>query len=538
MSEENNRNYVLGCDIGNGFSYVSMITDKDKDPMPLMPNDMEMQRAGVPTTVYVSPPDGKKIILLEDGKAAAKLSKYTFHPEHMVSAIKSKLREKYITVPGINKPVEVSDLYAAAVRDIVEAAHDNLKHRVIKPVYNMVFAFPANLADDAAMLDTMQRAIESVEIGGKKIHVVGRLPEPAAVAIDYLYYMQHIAPEEIRIKSNRFTVLVYDLGHGTFDTAVVTAKSAGDPYTLHSKDALPDVGGKDFDTVLYNEIISQLKENYSYEPTTPRQKEFIRQTAVEAKLSLSSDTEFEADIQDADGEYCQISISRERFEQISEHLIMQTLEMVQNMLDQAESSGIKIDCIVLSGGGSEMPMVEAGLKELAEGKYRIIKHRLSTAVSYGAARFGIGVANRDPNPDPDSGKENNTVPAPDNDPINKIIRQLTDRSYGLWVPAEGKLEGEIRFVIPKGKQRPVTSEPLQYWAMSSNIYIKLYRTRSNNKVASPNDMECENIEHITFDVEPNVQYTITVTLEEDYGIRVDLKKPSGELYASKRVVSK
>jgi molecular chaperone DnaK (HSP70) len=96
----------------------------------------------------------------------------------------------------------------------------------------------------------MQSAIEQIEIDGQKIHVAGRLPEPAAVAIDYLHYIQHIVPEEQRIKADQFTVLVNDLGYGTFDTAVVTASSKDQPYVLHAKDGLPEVGGKNFDEVI------------------------------------------------------------------------------------------------------------------------------------------------------------------------------------------------------------------------------------------------------------------------------------------------
>ena len=70
---------------------------------------------------------------------------------------------------------------------------------------DIVFTFPAAFADNVSFLEMMQKNIEKIKINGNKINVLGRLPEPAAVAIDYLHYMQHIAPKDIRIKDKKFT---------------------------------------------------------------------------------------------------------------------------------------------------------------------------------------------------------------------------------------------------------------------------------------------------------------------------------------------
>ena len=252
MNGENRKKYVLGCDIGNGYGYVSVLLNEKEDPIPLFPNKYGLKGFGMPTAAYVTPPHGKEIVVFKDGKASEKL--YRSKPEQMVRAIKTRFKEKSIVVPGIEQPVNVGSVYSAITRDLIDLAEEELKNLSIEPIYDVVFTFPATFADNTDLLDMMQKSIEKNTINGNRINVLGRLPEPAAVAIDYLHYMQHIAPKEVRISEKKFTVLVYDLGHGTFDTAVVTAQSEGTPYVLHSKAGLPEIGGKDFDEVMYQEL--------------------------------------------------------------------------------------------------------------------------------------------------------------------------------------------------------------------------------------------------------------------------------------------
>lgn len=228
---------------------------------------------------------------------------------------------------------------------------------------------------------------------GHPLRVLGRLPEPAAVAIDYLHYMQHIAPEDIRLKEDRFTVLVYDLGHGTFDTAVVTAQSKGSPYQLHAKNGLPEVGGKDFDRLLYEEFCRQLLEQYDYAPKNERDRQKILQAAIQAKFEL---TDGENSVQQilVKGEYLEVEVTQARFEELSQHLMFQTLELVQNVLEESEANDITVQGIVLSGGASKMPMVKRNLEAMVEGAMPVVLYRPSEAVSYGAARSPMASSRR------------------------------------------------------------------------------------------------------------------------------------------------
>lgn len=530
MNVNNEKKYVLGCDIGNGYGYVSLLMDESKDPVSLFPYKYKLTGIGMPTAAYVAPPSGKEIVAFKDGKAAEIL--YKNKPSQIVRAIKSRLKEESINIPNVERPVSVGDIYSAITRDLIVLAEEELKSQNVKPVYDVVFTFPAVFADCADLLEKMQKSIEKIIIDGNKINVLGRLPEPAAVAIDYLHYMQHIAPKDIRISKNKFTVLVYDLGHGTFDTAVVTAQSEGTPYVLHSKAGLPEIGGKNFDEVLYQELINKLDEQYGYVPQNERQREIIREEAIQTKIALSTNESASASIIRED-DYGVVDITRNRFEEISEHLLDQTLALVQEVLDESTSAGIKIDGIVLSGGASQMPMVMNRLKELVNDEYPIVLYRPSEAVSFGAARFAYGIPREEPNPKDEEDTEEDTNDSnPPGTPkgTNRIIKQLTDCCYGIWVPSEEKMEGEVELVIQSGESRPAVSNKLLIVTASSRVTVKIYRLKETNRNLKtvPID-ECESMLWIPFEVIPNTEYEVSITALENYGIEVELRSETGEI---------
>ena len=86
--------------------------------------------------------------------------------------------------------------------------------------------------------------------------------------------------------------------------------------------------------------------------------------AVKAKIALTDDNSYLASVMNQQNEYCEVEITRERFEKLSEPLVFQTLEVVQKMLEEAEEKGITIDAIVLSGGGSKVSMIRTSLEKL------------------------------------------------------------------------------------------------------------------------------------------------------------------------------
>lgn len=513
---------VFGCDIGNGYGYISLLQNETYDPTPMLPVKYKLS-IGMPTSAYIAPPDGSAIEVFS-GQPAGKRHKRD--SERFVHAVKTRLREGSIAVPGISKPVATDAVYAAIARDLISLGNEQRKNRGEAPIYDIVYTFPASFSGDLALLNRMQSSIESVVLDGKHIRVISRLPEPAAVAIDYLYYMQNLAAEDIRLEEDHFTVFVYDLGHGTFDAAVVSVRSKGRPYQMHLSDGLPEVGGKDFDQILYDEICRVLSKEYQWSPQNAAERELIRTTAEEMKYELSeADSSTKSLL--VSGDYVDVEVTRARFEELSRPLIYQTLELVESMMERAKEQGIKVDAVVLSGGASQMPMVEKGLRELLKDeKISIRKYRPSEAVSYGAARYAYNmslISSRNP-PAPEGSKPEKTspvVPPP-------VLEQGAEFNYGIWLPSEKSLRGTVRFMVRSGDILPAVSEGIQFTSASPRVVLKVLRSLQKNKKANCGDPDqCMEVIRLPFDVPADSVCTVTITVLEDYNVKVACKPEGG-----------
>lgn len=522
---------VFGCDIGNGFGFISVLGEVGNDPTPMFPPKYKLGSIGMPTSAYITPPDGE-VIDVFDGRSA--YDKHRREPEKFIHAVKTRLKEGTVSIPGIRYPVSLDSVYAAVARDLIRLGNEQRKNRGEEPVYEIVFTFPASFTNDITLLNRMQKSIESIELDGHRIRVVGRLPEPAAVAIDYLYYMQHIAPTDVRWEEDSYTTLVYDLGHGTFDAAVVTARSKGEPYQLHVNEGIPDIGGKNFDDILYDEICRILKTDYGYVPKNFNARESIRLAAVEMKHELSDEETSRHEFTLSNGETALVEITRSRFEEKSRALVNQTFELVEHVMQQAKEENIPIDAIVLSGGASQMPMVASGLHQLlSEEDISVRIYRPSVAVSYGAARYAFGrsVSMTVPEPDPIKPtwpsrqlprRISRQTPAP-------ILEKYTEYSYGIWVPSDKKLSGVVKVLVPSKKKLPALSESIMLTSADSSLRLRLYRSKEKYDVREILDPEeqCESLMFIPFEVPAHMECEIRIEILEDYNVKVICKPEQG-----------
>ena len=365
-------NDIFGCDIGNGYGYISVLENENTDPVVLLPS--KISKEGMPTSAYVA---SSSEIEVFSGRSA--IDKYgSRNANKLVHAIKTRMVEGTINVGGIF--VNTDDIYAAIVRDLVILGNEARQSMGKEKIYDLVFTFPASIANDITMINRMQNSIEKNIVDGHKLHVVSRLPEPAAVAVDYLYYMRNIVEINKRIVKDEYSILVYDLGHGTFDIALVSIKGNETPQLL-IKDGIANVGGKNIDEIIYNAFCGQLNQKYGYIPKNDNDRERIRQYAVKAKLELSENEEWIDDeiIGLGSGIYT-LEMSREQFNELIGDLVLRTIDMTNDIFDETKKRNIKIDAIVLSGGSSQIPIIKQSLEEIFEAKVPIHGHRPSSAV--------------------------------------------------------------------------------------------------------------------------------------------------------------
>lgn len=238
-----------------------------------------------------------------------------------------------------------------------------------------------------------QRLIELVEKAaledGTQVKVYGTIAEPAAAALDYL--------AEFAKSDKDTTVLTYDLGGGTFDLGLVSVYPKGRKnreghkyyYDIINTRGISELGGAEFDDVMF-----RLLSNKVSVPLNPNNMAALKNLAETTKVELSTSMKEIPQLY-VGYDYIDIPITRREFEEASRKLLMKTIEETRKILQNHQNQ--KPEIILLTGGASQMPMVQRELeKELPQYKGKIVYFRPSRAIAYGAARFGTAEKNSDP----------------------------------------------------------------------------------------------------------------------------------------------
>lgn len=164
------------------------------------------------------------------------------------------------------------------------------------------------------------------------------------------------------------TVLVYDLGGGTFDVSIL---NLGDGvYEVVATNGDNDLGGDDWDDALVDWMAEQFIEDYDIDlRNEPQSHQRLRDAAEDAKIELSTRKEtsihlpFIAATENGPVHF-ETDLTRATFESLTEELIKRTVEPTKQALADAEMDAEDIDEIILVGGSSRMPMVQEQVEKL------------------------------------------------------------------------------------------------------------------------------------------------------------------------------
>jgi molecular chaperone DnaK len=194
----------------------------------------------------------------------------------------------------------------------------------------------------------------------------------AAAGLDRVVLLQEpIAAAMAQAKNNSGQFLVYDLGGGTFDLALIQNLSGS--INIIGHEGINMLGGQDFDRILIKEVIRPwLMKTFSLPEDFQKRDKYARligkglMAAEIAKIELSTvDTSiiFLADedirAQDENGAdiYLDIAVTRRKFEELVEPLLVQTLDMTRSIIKANGYTAQDIDRIVFVGGPSKMPWI-------------------------------------------------------------------------------------------------------------------------------------------------------------------------------------
>lgn len=240
-------------------------------------------------------------------------------------------------------PQEIS---AMILQKMKKVAEDFLGQEVTEAVVTV----PAYFNDSQR-----QATKEAGEIAGLKVRRI--INEPTAAALAY----------GLDKKGEDQTVAVYDLGGGTFDISIL---ELGDGvFEVKSTNGDTHLGGDDFDRVLINYMADTFKEQENIDlRKDPMALQRLKDAAEKAKIELSSSSETEVNlpyITAVDGvpKHLVLKITRSKFEQLSDHLVERTLKPCEAALKDAGLSKSDIDEVILVGGSTRIPRIQAAVEE-------------------------------------------------------------------------------------------------------------------------------------------------------------------------------
>ena len=262
-------------------------------------------------------------------------------------------------------PEEISSMILTKMKTVAE-------NYLGKEVKNAVVTVPAYFNDSQR-----QATKDAGQIAG--LNVMRIINEPTAAAIAYGLD---------KMKGDSKNVLIYDLGGGTFDVSLLEIDDG--IFEVKSTAGDTHLGGEDFDQRMLHHFITEFKRTHKHDITgNKRALKRLKNACERAKRTLS--TSHQASIE-LDSLYEGIDfftkISRARFEELCSDLFLKTLAPVEKVLRDSKIPKNKIDDIVLIGGSTRIPKVQAQLIEFFNGKQLCKGINPDEAVAHGAAVQG------------------------------------------------------------------------------------------------------------------------------------------------------
>ena len=193
-------------------------------------------------------------------------------------------------------------------------------------------------------------------------------------------------------KKENETILVFDLGGGTFDVSLLEV--GGGVVEVKATNGDTHLGGDDWDEVIVNWAADEFKREQGIDLRSDRQAlQRLREAAEKAKIELSSVMETEINLPyitaDSSGpKHLLLKLSRAKFEQMTDHLLQRCKLPFNAVIKDANLSVNKIDEVVLVGGATRMPMVQELVRQLTNGKEPNKGVNPDEVVSIGAAIQG------------------------------------------------------------------------------------------------------------------------------------------------------
>lgn len=348
----------VGIDLGTTFSAVARINPETGKPIVIK----NIFGDAITPSVLCFEKNGN-ILFGEDAKNMQAVG-----DTNAIAFFKRSMGKDLFSVDFWGKSYSATDLSAILLKKLKEEAEQQTGEKIDSAVITVPAYF------------THKERMATIEAGKRAgMEVIAIINEPTAAAFAY----------GLNEKDAEQTVLIYDLGGGTFD--VTLARINKNEINIIGSDGDHELGGKDWDDCIARYLAGEFQERYGIDLSEdPKMVAELLVIAESVKKQLTSRDLVNVPIRY--GEYQGIvEISVHTFEEISQFLIGTTRDVTERLMDSVKIGWDEIDGVILVGGSTRMRMIHNYVKDMS-GKEPLSGVNVDEAVVLGAAiRANINV---------------------------------------------------------------------------------------------------------------------------------------------------
>jgi len=326
---------VVGIDLGTTNSSLAAIIEGEATVITLMKESSPL----LPSVVYID--QRGEVIVGNDAKSAL-----VALPERTVAEVKRKMGEEVMIELADQKllPEEISALILKELKKYVDQIYGDEVEK------EAVITVPAYFTDQQR-----QATKKAGELAGFVVERIINEPTAAAKA----YGLDKLDDDH--------QFLVYDLGGGTFDVSIL--ELMGGILEVKASAGNKELGGSDFDRLLLDYFSEKIIEESGLDPREDLSAcARLKEEAEKTKIKLSDRKQVQVSIlalmvKNNQPVAFEMEISRKEFIDLIDNLLMETLNSVENVLEDAELLPDEIEQVILVGGSTRIPRVRELLRD-------------------------------------------------------------------------------------------------------------------------------------------------------------------------------